>query len=88
EDERRRVFDMFYSVERGDRGRNGNGLGLPIAGTWLLGTTAPSEWAPVAAAIAVGVILMLAPRSRTRVTGLRYGLVLMGLALLAIGVLQ
>lgn len=31
EDERRRVFDMFYSVERGDRGRNGNGLGLPIA---------------------------------------------------------
>src|SRR5690606_2980993 len=26
------------------------GLGLPIAGTWLLGTTAPREWAPVAAA--------------------------------------
>lgn len=31
EDERRRIFDMFYSVERGDRGREGTGLGLTIA---------------------------------------------------------
>ncbi|MFY2762600.1 DUF4118 domain-containing protein [Arenimonas sp. MALMAid1274] len=30
EDERRRVFDMFYSVERGDRGAQGTGLGLAI----------------------------------------------------------
>lgn len=30
EDERRRIFDMFYSVERGDRGRHGTGLGLAI----------------------------------------------------------
>lgn len=30
EDERRRIFDMFYSVSRGDRGRNGTGLGLAI----------------------------------------------------------
>ena len=30
EDERRRIFDMFYSVERGDRGRDGTGLGLAI----------------------------------------------------------
>ncbi|MCC4627554.1 ATP-binding protein, partial [Xanthomonas citri pv. malvacearum] len=30
EDERARIFDMFYSVERGDRGRNGTGLGLAI----------------------------------------------------------
>jgi two-component system sensor histidine kinase KdpD len=30
EAERRRIFDMFYSVERGDRGRNGTGLGLAI----------------------------------------------------------
>jgi len=30
EAERRRIFDMFYSVERGDRGRNGIGLGLAI----------------------------------------------------------
>jgi len=29
-DERRRVFDMFYSVERGDRGGQGTGLGLAI----------------------------------------------------------
>ncbi|MBX3605795.1 MAG: sensor histidine kinase KdpD [Piscinibacter sp.] len=29
-DERRRIFDMFYSVERGDRGRQGSGLGLAI----------------------------------------------------------
>ncbi|GGD56039.1 sensor histidine kinase [Pseudoxanthomonas indica] len=30
-DERSRIFDMFYSVERGDRGRQGTGLGLTIA---------------------------------------------------------
>jgi len=30
EDERRRIFDMFYSVERGDRGAQGTGLGLAI----------------------------------------------------------
>ena len=29
-EERRRIFDMFYSVERGDRGRQGTGLGLTI----------------------------------------------------------
>ena len=31
EDERARIFDMFYSVERGDRGRHGTGLGLTIS---------------------------------------------------------
>ena len=30
EDERARIFDMFYSVERGDRNRDGTGLGLAI----------------------------------------------------------
>ena len=30
EEERRRIFDMFYSVERGDRGQQGTGLGLTI----------------------------------------------------------
>ena len=30
EDERSRIFDIFYSVERGDRGRQGTGLGLTI----------------------------------------------------------
>jgi two-component system sensor histidine kinase KdpD len=30
EADRRRIFDMFYSVERGDRGRHGTGLGLAI----------------------------------------------------------
>jgi two-component system sensor histidine kinase KdpD len=30
EEDRRRIFDMFYSVERGDRGRHGTGLGLAI----------------------------------------------------------
>ncbi|MET0550113.1 MAG: ATP-binding protein, partial [Xanthomonas sp.] len=30
EAERERIFDMFYSVERGDRGRQGTGLGLAI----------------------------------------------------------
>jgi two-component system, OmpR family, sensor histidine kinase KdpD len=31
EAERSRIFDMFFSVERGDRGREGTGLGLTIA---------------------------------------------------------
>lgn len=31
DDERSRIFDMFYTVERGDRGRKGTGLGLTIA---------------------------------------------------------
>lgn len=30
ENERHRIFDMFYSVERGDRGAQGTGLGLTI----------------------------------------------------------
>lgn len=30
EAERNRIFDMFYSVERGDRGKQGTGLGLTI----------------------------------------------------------
>ncbi len=30
EEERKRIFDMFYSVERGDRGQQGTGLGLAI----------------------------------------------------------
>ena len=30
EAERQRIFDTFYSVERGDRGREGTGLGLAI----------------------------------------------------------
>jgi two-component system, OmpR family, sensor histidine kinase KdpD len=30
EDERTRIFDMFYSVSRGDRGKQGTGLGLAI----------------------------------------------------------
>lgn len=31
EADRARIFDMFYSVERGDRGQHGTGLGLTIA---------------------------------------------------------
>ena len=31
DDERSRIFDMFYSVERGDRGSGGTGLGLTIS---------------------------------------------------------
>jgi len=30
EEERKRIFDMFFSVERGDRGNQGTGLGLAI----------------------------------------------------------
>jgi two-component system sensor histidine kinase KdpD len=31
EAERKRIFDMFYSAERGDRGHHGTGLGLAIS---------------------------------------------------------
>jgi len=30
EEERTRIFDMFYSVSRGDRAKQGTGLGLAI----------------------------------------------------------
>ena len=30
EDERDRIFDMFYTMQRGDRGQYGTGLGLTI----------------------------------------------------------
>ena len=30
ENERDRIFDMFYTMERGDRGQHGTGLGLSI----------------------------------------------------------
>ena len=30
EDERERIFDMFYTMQRGDRGQYGTGLGLTI----------------------------------------------------------
>ena len=30
ENERKRIFDMFYSVEQGDRDRQGTGMGLAI----------------------------------------------------------
>ncbi len=30
EDQRQRIFDIFYSLERGDRGRQGTGMGLTI----------------------------------------------------------
>ena len=29
-EDRARIFDMFYSMERGDRGKHGTGLGLAI----------------------------------------------------------
>jgi len=30
EDEREQIFDMFYTMQRGDRGKTGTGLGLTI----------------------------------------------------------
>jgi len=30
EDEREQIFDMFYTMQRGDRGKTGTGLGLAI----------------------------------------------------------
>lgn len=65
------------------------GLGLPIVVGWLLRTTLGT--AIVGSILAVGMLgalVVVAPVTRVRVTGIRLGVVLMALAWCAIGVLQ
>ena len=64
------------------------GLGVPVVGGWLLERATPrAVWATLAVAL-VGVVLLSAPATRTRVTGVRLGLGLVVVALLIIGGMQ
>lgn len=64
------------------------GLALPVGGGWVLGSLPSGGRLPILAAAALGAVLMLAPATRTRVTGIRYGLACLGLALLLLGGLR
>lgn len=64
------------------------GVGVPIIGAWLLvDGTRTVTLASIGGALG-GVLLMLAPATRTRVTATRFGLVLVLVTLLLIGVAQ
>lgn len=58
------------------------GLGIPIAAAWLLDSEAPAGVCRTLAAAALGIVLLLAPWTRARVSGLRFGLTLLVLVLL------
>ena len=61
------------------------GFGVVIAAGWLLRGRGAGLAVGVGAVALLGIMLLLAPHTRTRVTGLRLGLVLMAVALLLIG---
>lgn len=61
------------------------GFGVPVAAAWLLEDADPWLAAAAVGCALVGVVLMLAPGTRTRITGMRFGLALLLLTLLAIG---
>jgi PTS system mannose-specific IID component len=64
------------------------GLGVPVAVGWLLeGASTQTLWMTLAVAL-IGVVLLTAPATRTRVTGIRLGLALVVVALLIIGGMQ
>ncbi len=64
------------------------GLALPIAAWWTVGASADATLPLTAVAALAGVALMLAPGTRTRITGVRFGLICLGIALLALGGLE
>ncbi len=61
------------------------GLGVPVAAAWMMDGTPRRGVALVLGAALVGIALMLVPATRTRVTGIRFGLLLVAAALLTIG---
>ncbi len=63
-------------------GAFGVGLGVPIVAGWLLAGTDGTGTLLVLGAATAGLGLMLWPRTRTRITGVRFGLALMVVALL------
>jgi mannose PTS system EIID component len=64
------------------------GLAIPIVLGQLLAGVAVTALLITVAVGLLGTVLALLPRTRTRVTGLRYGLVLLGLTILLVGGLQ
>lgn len=64
------------------------GFGAVVSTGWLQGGNGGSVSIAVAVLSLLGTMLLLAPGTRTRVSGLRFGLVLMGVALLLIGGLE
>lgn len=64
------------------------GLALPMGGGWVVGHLPTIGHVPVLVVAALGAVSMLAPATRTRVTGIRFGLACLGLALLLLGGLQ
>jgi mannose/fructose/N-acetylgalactosamine-specific phosphotransferase system component IID len=58
------------------------GLGVPVVAGWILEATPGEGTVLVLAAAAIGLVLMLWNRSRSRVTGVRFGLALVLAALL------
>ena len=61
------------------------GLAIPVVGAWVL-RDAPREGRAVTVGLAAaGALSMVAPWTRTRVTGVRLGLVLVAVALLLMG---
>jgi mannose/fructose/N-acetylgalactosamine-specific phosphotransferase system component IID len=63
-------------------GAFGVGLGVPVAAAWLLADAPQRGVALTLGAAAIGIILMLWRLTRSRVTGARFGLVLLVVALL------
>lgn len=64
------------------------GLALPVTAWWTVDALHGTTLAPTVAAALVGAALMLAPVTRTRITGVRFGLICLGIALLAMGGLE
>lgn len=66
----------------------GVGLGVPIAVGWLLDRASSRTVGMTLVTALVGVVLLTAPSTRTRVTGVRLGLGLVVVALMIIGGMQ
>jgi mannose/fructose/N-acetylgalactosamine-specific phosphotransferase system component IID len=66
----------------------GVGLGVPIAVGWLLDRASSRTVGMTLVTALVGVVLLTAPATRTRVTGVRLGLGLVVVALMIIGGMQ
>ena len=61
------------------------GLAVPIVARTVLVGVSLRQALPTVACGLVGALLTLAPFARTRITGLRFGLLLLGLAILVVG---
>jgi hypothetical protein len=64
------------------------GLGVPVAVGWLLHTASRRTVSMTLGVALIGMVLLSAPATRTRVTGVRLGLGLVVVALMIIGGMQ